>query len=112
MKKVLLVVLSLVFLASGLFIVSCKQQETAQEATEAPGYGEKAEEAAQGKGQRSSSGLRRKGQRSSSGLWRKGQRVKKHETIKGFDTVFLTIIGAHLSLPRKLSLTKNEPSQG
>jgi hypothetical protein len=52
MKKVLLVVLSLVFLASGLFIVSCKQQETAQEATEAPGYGEKAEEAAQGYGEK------------------------------------------------------------
>ena len=48
MKKMLLVLLSITFLVSFLFMVSCKKKETAQTeetVTEIAGYGEKAEEA-------------------------------------------------------------------
>ena len=48
MKKMLLVLLSITFLVSVLFMVSCQKKETAQTeqtVTETGGYGEKAEEA-------------------------------------------------------------------
>jgi lipid-binding SYLF domain-containing protein len=48
MKKMLLVLFSITFLVSVLFMVSCKKKETAQTeetVTETAGYGEKAEEA-------------------------------------------------------------------
>ena len=48
MKKMLLVLLSITFLVSVLFMGSCQKKETAQTeetVTETAGYGEKAEEA-------------------------------------------------------------------
>jgi len=48
MKKMLLVLLSITFLVSVLFMVSCQKKETTQTeetVTETGGYGEKAEEA-------------------------------------------------------------------
>ncbi len=52
MKKMILIVMGIVFLASSPFLVSCKKQEAPQKAEEAAGYGEeKAEEEAGGYGE-------------------------------------------------------------